>query len=513
MAQTYTLDEAALKLGVSAEELKRRLREDWKSLRPFRDGASFRFRTQEIDDLARSLGRGSGDDLPLGDVGGSKAGGDAPPVDPELSLTLDDAASPLATPPKPADKGDDTPLIVGEGGEAFKLVDDPPAKVPTKSPSSSGDSDVRLDRAAKKSDKSSDSDVKLEHDTGKLPKKPAGKPNLSDEIDLDDSFHPEGAPSPSKSGVKKGDPSTKKVLPPKTGPIRTDQGSSEFELTLAPDDDESIDLGKMPKGPGRGADSGINLQRPADSGISLERANDDEIDFELNLDSESSQIISSKSSKNLADANSEFELTLDDEGDLGMEDPTTAFQGESAEEGQKDIFETDFEIPAIEEESASEAVALEEGDTDLESSDFDLEVPEEGATEADDSSGSQVVAVEEDEEAAEAVVGDEEELEGGASASSALRGYRGRGDDEDEDDVEAAPVGAGSAPAVPWGPVPLIALFPTVIVMALTGLMGYELLRGMWGYQQPSKSTAVITGLLAKPFMDDADYKSVFGGD
>src|SRR5262249_18300452 len=57
-----------------------------------------------------------------------------------------------------------------------------------------------------------------------------------------------------------------------------------------------------------------------------------------------------------------------------------------------DIFETDFDVPALEEESGSEAVALDDADTNLDSSDFDLAL-EEGDVAAQDESGSQVVAL------------------------------------------------------------------------------------------------------------------------
>ena len=66
MSQTYTLDEAADKLNLSVEEFKRRLRTEWgQKVRAFRDGSTLRFRANEIDELARSIGLGSSDELPL----------------------------------------------------------------------------------------------------------------------------------------------------------------------------------------------------------------------------------------------------------------------------------------------------------------------------------------------------------------------------------------------------------------------------------------------------------------
>ena len=68
MAQYYTLEEAAQKLGLSTEEFRRRLATEWKSSpRRYPDGATLRFQSREIDELSRNLGRSSDPDLQLGD--------------------------------------------------------------------------------------------------------------------------------------------------------------------------------------------------------------------------------------------------------------------------------------------------------------------------------------------------------------------------------------------------------------------------------------------------------------
>ena len=59
MAQFYTLEEAAQRLNIAPEEFKRKLKTEWTSIRPFRDGATLRFRAADIDELARSLGAAS----------------------------------------------------------------------------------------------------------------------------------------------------------------------------------------------------------------------------------------------------------------------------------------------------------------------------------------------------------------------------------------------------------------------------------------------------------------------
>ena len=58
MAQFYTLDEAADRLGMPVDDLKRKLKTDpsFTAIHPFRDGATLRFRAADIDELARSLG-------------------------------------------------------------------------------------------------------------------------------------------------------------------------------------------------------------------------------------------------------------------------------------------------------------------------------------------------------------------------------------------------------------------------------------------------------------------------
>src|SRR2546421_12003849 len=68
MAQYYTLDEAAQRLGLSTDEFRRKLATEWKQTpRRYPDGATLRFQVREIDELARTLGRGSEPDLQLAD--------------------------------------------------------------------------------------------------------------------------------------------------------------------------------------------------------------------------------------------------------------------------------------------------------------------------------------------------------------------------------------------------------------------------------------------------------------
>jgi hypothetical protein len=84
----------------------------------------------------------------------------------------------------------------------------------------------------------------------------------------------------------------------------------------------------------------------------------------------------------------------------------------------------------------------------------------------------------------------------------------------DEREEAAAEVGEGeeetvsprlaaAAPAAPWGALPAVFLLPCVVVLLIAGLMGYELIHGMWGYQQPSKVSGFLTDEVARWFYPD----------
>jgi hypothetical protein len=327
-------------------------------------------------------------------------------------------------------------------------------------------------------------------------------------------------------GSSSSEQSIPSVPAPRTSPGASPSvGGSEFELTLAPEDegprtnplqlgdDEDVELGAMPPQDGTGSKSnraelsGINLQVPADSGISLEKgkggADSDAVDFELTLDEEASGPKTLRGK--LTDSDSEFELTLDEGGSSSSMKKKKSVVDASGE--QKDIFETDFDLQAAgmgEEESGSQAVAIDEADTDLESSDFDLAIEE-------DASGSEVVPLPEDETAS---------LEEGAprpkSKVSKVDSSLGEVDSYPDEDLlpsEEAPAQEGleeepAAMSVPaaqadWGLYPMLMMIPCVLIMILSGLMAYELVHNMWGYHQTSKPTGLLVESFANMFKDE----------
>src|SRR5262249_27811168 len=70
MQQYYTLEQAAQILRSTPDQLKEMARK--KEVRAFQDRSGWRFRAQEIDELARARGLGSDPELPLGEA--AKAG-------------------------------------------------------------------------------------------------------------------------------------------------------------------------------------------------------------------------------------------------------------------------------------------------------------------------------------------------------------------------------------------------------------------------------------------------------
>ena len=498
MAQTYTLEEAADKLGVTTEEMKRRLKEDWKTLRSFRDGSTLRFRAGDIDELARSLGAASDPELPLASMEDEPPGSD------------DYKVGPTPT-PKPADE----PLLFGSSDEdIFSLsAEDPKHKVkpPLKK---EGDSDVRLEvEKTPKSSKAKPSKGKKD-DADVVP---------TEEIALDlsgpGSAVIKGGSSAKLSAPKSstklsaGSDSGKHLANPGAGDssefeLSLDADSSDFELQLNTDSSDEVDLGSMPKeksGKPRAGESGINLARPADSGINLENkkkgdsgkslakkkppvVEEDSDDFELSLEPAGKSGPKNGGPKSkppvTSDSDSEFELTLDDSGE-GSSLEAAAL--ESADGDKNDIFETDFEIPSMADESGSEAVAL-ESDTDLEAEGAEVELAmNESDMVAEEETGSQVVLLEDDGLSSDVDLSDVEVEDETESVSAAMKRVKPKVDDDED---ELAPAAAG-APAK-WGALPAIVLAFAFIPIFFGALMGYELLHTMWGYQQPRKPAAPV---------------------
>jgi hypothetical protein len=481
MAKTLTLEEAAQQLGLTAEQFKTNLKthKDFKAVRPLMGGATMHFREQDIEELARKLGLGSEPELQLGSAGSDPDVGAGLGASDQIEIGRD--------PPRP-------------GGSSSRHSN-PAGKRPQAEVDSSDDFvPLTSDSGKKKGDVPRDSGARIESKTT-----PHG--GQTENIDLEAEGRksgsgkgevfkvaPDSGPKSGKSSSKTGKSDPKKKKPGSEFELQLGTDSdSEFELTLADDSDE-VQLGASPPrdATGKSGKSGVNLKKPADSGISLEKG-EDESDFELNLDSASAHKVSGgprSSKKSKKDSESEFELSLDDSS--GEVAPL------GSEEG-KDIFATDFDIPALD-DSGSEAVVLEDSDTALESSDFDLE--DSAAVDADESA-SEVVQLDDD-------LVDEE------GRSSSKRRKRGEDDvsaeealadiDEEDEEAELEPAPATVAAPARWGPLPALVLFPCLFIMMIIMFMGFELLHGMWSYRSGgSKPTYTITRGIAGMFKDKGE--------
>jgi len=526
MAATHlTLEEAAAVLGISAEDFKKRLKTDplFKTLDrgKIRDGTSFRFKEAAVAELARELGAGSDPGKNTRTVGSPAKGSPATPA----------KGTPKFKPEEPLKlSGDDD-------DDVFSLSND--------DSKSSGPKTSKF----KRSENIPTEEIAIDfsgpasgiHKDGSSTKLSA--PRSSTKLTTETSGKNLGKAKPPKP------PSDDSEFE-----LSLDGGDDAFELKLGPDagedEDDAIDLGELPKDVpggsrvGRGGESGILSRKPNDTGRSLERNKakdpksgksskggsgslpplptgaggdaESDVDFELTLDAgagvSSSRlgINPPKSKKKLVtDSDSEFELTLDDSS-AGHESPAL---DDSESEGSKgDIFETDFEIPPMD-PSGSEAVVMDSTDTDVDS------LGDEGDTEGEvEPSSSEVVLLEDEDEGPkprgrssrkllddDADTGDVDLADmdldiDEESAAGALRGVRDTGADDEEEEVEVVGAGAGAYRPVPWGIVPLLFLLPAFTLTLVGGLVGFELLQTMWGYQQPRKPAAPLVRSIASQF-------------
>ena len=81
-------------------------------------------------------------------------------------------------------------------------------------------------------------------------------------------------------------------------------------------------------------------------------------------------------------------------------------------------------------------------------------------------------------------------------------------EDEEEEEPVAVGASAAAAPNVEWGAVPAIFLLPAVIVLVVVGLMGFELIQGMWGFRKGNQVNSLILDPLSRAV--DSEYDAKF---
>ncbi|HVX14473.1 MAG TPA: helix-turn-helix domain-containing protein [Pirellulales bacterium] len=484
------LEEAAKTLGVSPDELNG-MREN-RQIYGYRDGASWKFKPEDVERLAQELAeRGprpisdssslhvdlgdsddDGDDIVLlheGDLGGLAGG----------SSTVIGAPANLHSP-----EDSDIKLAAGSGVELVSSGGSSTVISKPKDPSAS-DSAVTIRLA---DEKGGGSDVLPVGGSDVLPiglGETGGGPgsDLTLGSELGGSSGKKGPGSDLTLGVEEGGSSGKKgpgsdlTLGGSSGKIVG--GGPGSDLTIGAGDDDifklqddgssTIRLADEPVSAGPGSDitispgdSGINLIDPSDSGISLEEplelsSADDESSFDLSSDSSSG----------------------DSSGTLG----------DSA----------DFDSDAV---------------MELQSEDEFLLTPlEESMDDESQDSGSQVIALDSDtdfDDATPTVMGSVDAL-GGAMLEpddpSAPVGFGGGADLGGFSTAVApgmamAPGGVMLAPAreARFGIFDMCLLSFGVLMLALGGMMSFDLMRNMWSWEGPYTANSVIMDKLLEMF-------------
>jgi hypothetical protein len=240
-------------------------------------------------------------------------------------------------------------------------------------------------------------------------------------------------------------------------------------------------------------------------------------EFELSLDTGDESVVLESSPDDSA-SDSEFDLTLDDTGN--PQSHVEARDEEVDANESKDIFETDFEVPGLDEETGSQDDGALDADTDLESSDFDIE----------DESGSQVVALDDeyDEPPPSKQRGKgkqkaaplppsgrgQRQVKGRPAAPAADDAYaeeeaaqqeqQGAFDQLAEEELDAGFPDPQAAPRVvvqekvkyirpaPWGALPSILMFPCLLVMLVVGLIAFEQVQDPNGYKPDGLVTKMM---------------------
>lgn len=529
MSKKYIeLAEAARILGMSQDELNRARERG--EIRGFADRGNWKFRMEDVEEYGRSRQFDSAPDVPM--LGDSTPVSDAedemdrqptvirkgaPPDDSDVRLILDDsltgeklpAAGSSATrkPPKLADSDSDSDVkLVGSDSDSdIRIAPQQPAPMLADS-----DSDVRIfsgDSGMRTADVGTDSDVKLLADDeprsdSDSDVKLAGVGDAGLDLDLardsvlaDDS--PAGVGSDAAMTIAAG-----------SDLLRTDselslEGAGSGISFEAPDSGIRLEgAGSGRRGGAAGAsdssgildareDSGISLSGPMDSGISLSSESDVLLpgDSGISLERGDSGITLGASSDDELDQT----VPLLDMDDPFGEQPTraaipTAKGSEDSEfelEMTGDADEGDTSVILFDDDDADDFGATVVKKKSADEDAFDLS-DEEFA--ADDEFGDELeVATDiagEDDELLDDELLEEDVFEGEEDEGSFVAGGH---------EGFAVPGGRVAAPAqAEWGAGTFAGLVLSTIALVLVGMVTFELVRSMWGWQQPTPVNGIL---------------------
>jgi hypothetical protein len=488
MAKLIELSEAAAMLGVSPDELN-----DMRSRNEifgYRDGASWKFKQEEIDrvkeELAESSGpaAGSGDELSLADE------------DDLSDRTIDADASEFFGNDEDSDLEDsgleDSDM---EDNSESILVSEEELGQSERSTSSTiigktddaqsaGDSDLRLaDDADETPSPAEQSDIQLtDSDTSSADKDPA---EMSDLNLTDDDEISSGSDITSGSDIGLSGGSDVDLDGSDLGLAGSSilgggsDKASGSDLSLDDDDDEALELATD-------ADDDLELGEDMSlggSGISL----DDDDDGELVLDGGSDVTLSGDSGIN---------LSMPTDSGLSLEDEPMELSGSGISSLELPEGDDEDQVISLEEEEADPEAA-----TQLKADNDFMLTPVEGDEDDPSDSGSQVIAL------------DTEELDAEAATQLGMAGgmdnaFEAAPDDHGVYDTEPsgvdgpAPAYAGAEmvpaelPESPYSIWQVMSLFIVVLMLVVSGMLMMDVIRNMWSFDQPYAANTSIMDMI-----------------
>jgi len=436
MSKKYlSLEEAADRLGMDKAELNR-LREKG-SIRAFADRGNWKFKEEDVDNLARNRSLVSDDDLfPSGDSSGTMelSTGDSSG---DLIFSDDDLSG---THPTLITKG--TPYDETSDSDVRLIFDDVPQKgaKPASQSASDSDSDVKLtkrDSSGSFTAPRTDSDVRLVKD---------------------------------KTGAGKGSDSDVKLVSSQSA--GDSSGSSSHVL-----DDDGISLAGDSRSP-LGGDSGISLEMPDDSGISLshESVTIGAGDSGISLALEEDEGISLAETPVLRESEPKKPQPKAPAGKAEKAVPVKAPSDDDLSTTvpflkNDDLLESDDAIPVLGGSS---------GDVDAASgSETSVITLDDDSNEYDTAdSDSAEVAIEEDEEVDADLIGEDDEI-----AEDVFGAEDADFDDEltsGESSSELSAPRAAVAVEQDWGTWPLVGMALSTVFMLPLGILMFDLVRNLW---------------------------------
>ena len=537
MSSKYiNIEEAAGRLKMSVDDLNR-MREKG-DIRAFSDRGTWKFRSEDIDELARNMEPDSGFDIPSSDILkddqiGSAAGpGSQIIIDDEVGdlPTVISKQSPLEPPSSDSDvrlvvdpsiESDDWDALVEPGSslmsddsdsdvqladESLKDVAPTPLRANAESEgddidwSSLNDSDVRLTPVDE-----TDSDVKLEEQPAKMSLEDSDsdvtlqEPEGLDDIDLglgdptlmtghdsdsdvaligvDDEAHESDfrLSGIHADDIPEGPGSDLTLMPPEDSGIRLEE---------VPEDSESI-LSDVMSDPASGlsfssGDSGLSLDLALDSGISLEDNSTDDDSITLASDSGISLVPDTGSGLTLAD-DYQGNATIPMMGAMDDDEDDTSF----------DMPLLDDSGPEVHADDDTTGVVMFDDDESGETMEFDS---------SELSGQDEFVDFDDDEDSFAELSDGELEVSDDLLDDDILEAD----DDVFEDEFEsgesvpalavpgAARAGGAAMVAADWDMVSFSLVLLSTVMMGVCTLLMFDLVRSMWGFAEPNGVNGMV---------------------